>query len=154
MTTAVIARVAQRMASFCSLGMSMMPSPAMAGRKTIVERRNSGLIMCVPMESRFQRGMTNDQIPMTIEGSYWSALNWSLVLGPWSLPALAGQCGTPEEADEDKNGDGADDDEHHVLADAPGLDGPEAEAERVGPGGKQVDKAIDDSAVGHEVPNV
>src|SRR4051794_5194152 len=40
-TTAVTASVAQRMASFCSLGINMIPSVAIAGRKTIRDNRNS-----------------------------------------------------------------------------------------------------------------
>src|SRR3954467_9865064 len=96
MTTAVTASVVQRMASFCSLGMSMMPSVAIAGKKTIKESRKTGLIASIPGGSRF---------PVAVFG----------------VDFLVGERWGPEKGEQQVNGEGPDHDEHHILANAPGL---------------------------------
>src|SRR5262245_2590001 len=103
-TTAVTISVAQRMRSFCSLGISMIASVAKAGRKTIKDNRITALM---------------------------------------GHPALAGQCRIPKYAEQDKDRHRAHDDEQHVLADAAGLDIPQAQAQRIRPGGEQIHRAID-----------
>src|SRR4051812_24366388 len=99
MTIAVTVNVAQRIASFCSLGISMIPSVASAGRKTISERRKTGVIFDLPYETR-PNTHTQDS-PLT--------------------NSLCRQARRPEKADQHKNRHRADHDEHHVLPDPPSL---------------------------------
>src|SRR5262249_45428225 len=103
--------------------MSMMPSVASAGKKTIKDRRNSGDISQILVEVNF---------------------GWSV--------ALAGQRRAPEQADQEKYRYGPDHNEHYVLPDASGLNRVQTGAERIDPSGKQVHEAIDDRLIGDEIP--
>src|SRR5262245_57232228 len=69
-----------------------------------------------------------------------------------AVKQLAGECRAPEKGDEDENGDGTDDNEHDVLAEAAGLHRSQAEARGVRPACYKVEQAIDERAIGDKVP--
>src|SRR5262249_55426354 len=100
--TAVTVSVVQRMASFCSLGMSMMPSVAIAGKKTIKESKKTALMGSIPVGSQFsvvggsyvrgqwasegvQKNASNKytaRAPITMNITYW---RMRPVCRPWRL---------------------------------------------------------------------
>src|SRR6478752_3121460 len=160
-TSAVTASVAQRIASFCSPGISMIPIAAIAGKNTIVESKNSGLIKIKTPNlkhqapNKFQSPNPDETnkllwlVPFEFGSSNLFVI-WSLVLG---LPALAGQRRAPEKADQQENPHGPDHDKHYVLPNPTGLNRMQADAQRIGPRGQQIHETIDKRAVGDRVPH-
>src|SRR4051812_7735209 len=103
------------MASFCSLGMSMIPSDATAGRKTIRESRNScDIAVAVYLPFIWVQKSKFSPFP----GAAWESVTTHFSRNTQSPRR---QRRRPKKRNEQKNGQRPNDDEQHVLANPSGL---------------------------------